>query len=124
MAYKTEDLYNKAIELAKDKSFHFIDDIIASLPCSKKTFYNHFNTDDTEEIHHLHNIKDQLEQNRIIQKQGMRKKWVDNDNATLQISLYKLIGTAEERQRLSQSHLDIKSGGEKIQGINYITPEE
>jgi len=113
MAYKTEDLYKSAIELCKDDSMHFIDDIVANLPCSRQTFYDHFPLESDK----LDSIKEALNQNKIKVKEGLRKKWNTSDNATLQISLYKLIGNDEERKNLSQSYHDHTTGGEKLNDI-------
>lgn len=102
MAYKTEELFDQAIKLIKEKNLFFIEDVIALLPCAKPTFYDHFKIDSYE----MNIIKDELENNRIAIKSSMRKKWYDSDNATLQIALMKLIGTDEERKKISNTYID------------------
>ena len=101
MAYKTEELFDQAIKLIKEKNLFFIEDVIALLPCAKPTFYDHFKIDSYE----MNIIKDELENNRIAIKSSMRKKWYDSDNATLQIALMKLIGTDEERKKIGRAHV-------------------
>ena len=61
-------------------------------------------------------FKEIIENNKINQKRQLRKKWFDNDNATLQLALYKLIATNDERERLNTSYnkTDVTSQGESL----------
>ena len=93
MAYKTSELEKKALEAIKKHKLFFIEDIVAYLPCDKSTFYNH-------KLHELDTIKDALEKNKVEVKTSMRSKWYKSDNPTLQMGLYKLIGTEQEAERL------------------------
>lgn len=117
MAYDKKELFEQAKEAIKINELHFIEDIVASLPCDKTTFYRQFKKDSNE----YNELKELLTENKISRKQKLRKKWSDSDNATLQLSLYKLIGNDEDRQKLSQTHLDIKSDGESISlEVNWV----
>ena len=123
MAFDTQELYNKAEKAIKENNLFFVEDIVAFLPCSKPTFYDHFPIDSNE----LNNLKELLEDNRVAQKVKLRKKWSDTDNATLSLALYKLTGTSEERKRLSQTHHDLTSDGNKLQtppSIVFIDTDE
>ena len=113
MAYVTEELEQQALKAIKEHNLYFAEDVIAYIPCSSATYYNH-------KLEELETIKEALQENRISTKVGMRKKWNDSDNATLQISLMKLIATNDERQKLSQSYNDITSKGKSI----VMTDEE
>ena len=93
MAYKTSDLEKKSLEAIEKHKLFFIEDVVAFLPCSKKTFYEH-------KLHELHSIKDALEKNKVEIKTSMRSKWYKSDNPTLQMGLYKLLGTEQEAERL------------------------
>lgn len=93
MAYKTEELEKKSLEAIDKHKLFFIEDIVAYLPCDKSTFYNH-------KLHELDTIKDALEKNKVEIKTSMRSKWYKSDNPTLQMGLYKLIGTEQEAERL------------------------
>lgn len=93
MAYKTAELEKKALEAIEKHKLFFIEDIVAYLPCDKSTFYNH-------KLHELDTIKDALEKNKVEVKTSMRSKWYKSDNPTLQMGLYKLIGTEQEAERL------------------------
>lgn len=93
MAYKTSELEKKSLEAIEKHKLFFIEDIVAYLPCDKSTFYNH-------KLHELDTIKDALEKNKVEVKTSMRSKWYKSDNPTLQMGLYKLIGTEQEAERL------------------------
>ena len=107
MAYKTKELEKQAIEAIEKYKLFFIDDVVSYLPCSTATFYNH-------KLEELETIKEALKKVRTEIKVSMRSKWYKSDNPTLQMGLMKLIGTDEERKKLSQNHTDHTTGGEKI----------
>ena len=100
MAYKTEDLFNTAIEQIKKNKLFFIEDIIAFLPCSKTTFYEHF----TNESNYYKKMFEELEKNRTELKVSMRSKWYKSNAPALQMALMKLIATPEELKKLSMQH--------------------
>jgi len=74
-------------------------DIWAHIGISHSTFYEHFS--DFSEC--LKEIEQALLKNKIDLKVGLRKKWRDSENATLQLALYKLVCTTEERQALAMN---------------------
>ena len=110
MAYNTAKLKKQAIAAIEKHKLFFIEDVAAFLPCARSTFYEHFSdkSDDRKEIDEL------LERNRIEVKTSMRSKWYKSDAPALQLSLYKLIATQDERSALSMSKVDVTSGGEKL----------
>lgn len=112
MAYKKAELEEQALRAIKDNNLMFVTDVPAYLPCSTATFYN-------KELEKLEAIKEALEQNRIKTKNGLRAKWYKSDNATVQIALYKLIGTEEEAHRLngSRQQLDHTTNGKDIPSV-------
>lgn len=106
MAYDREEIYNKAIDLIKnDGRLVFIEDLCCMLQIDKSTFYNW-------KFHESQEIKDLLGNNRITMKMKMRENWLNSDAPALQMGLYKLIGTREERQILSNT--DVTSNGKSI----------
>jgi hypothetical protein len=107
MAYDKKKLEKEAIEIAKNKKCLFIDEVVAFLPCTRSTFYNH-------ELEKLDTIKEVLYKNRNQMMYVQNHKWYKSSNPTLQISLRKLIGTDDERKKLSTSYQDITTDGEKI----------
>ena len=107
MAYKTEELEKQALEAIEKYKLFFIEDIVSYLPCNKTTFYEH-------KLNESNAIKDALTKVKTEIKVSMRSKWYKSDNPTLQMGLMKLIGTDEERKKLSQNHTDHTTGGEKL----------
>ena len=105
--YNTSDLEKKSLEAIEKHKLFFIDDIVCYLPCSRATFYNHG-------LDKLDTIKEALTKVKTDIKVSMRSKWYKSDNATLQISLMKLIADPEERQRLSQSFMDVTTKGKSL----------
>lgn len=110
MAYNKADLERQALEAIKEHNLMFVTDVPAYLACSIKTFYN-------KELQELQSIKDALERNRVKVKNGLRAKWYKSENATVQIALYKLIGTEEEAHRLNGTRQDITTNGESLSNI-------
>ena len=110
MAYNTATLKKQALEAIEKHKLFFIEDVVAFLPCGKTAFYEHFanETNDRKDIDEL------LERNRIEVKTSMRSKWYKSEAPALQLSLYKLIATTDERNALSMSKVDVTSGGDKI----------
>ena len=105
MAYKTEDLLATAIEAIKKNRLIFIEDIIAYLPCSKPTFYEHFpNESDTYK-----KMTDLLDQNRTELKVSMRSKWYKSNSPALQMALMKLLSNETELRKLSMQAVEQKT---------------
>ena len=115
MAYKTSELKKNAKEAIKKYKLIFIQDIIDYLGISKDTFYVHF-PHESDSYKDLFNL---LIKNRIDMKIGMRHKWYNSDNATLQMGFMKLIGTEEERDILNQSDDKKISTNVQYNIINY-----
>jgi len=97
MAYKTSELKKRAVTAIENKRFIFFEDIYSSLGISRSTFYEHF----PKESEGYNDLDRLLQENKISMKGGMRRKWYESDNASLQISLYKILGSEEEVQRLN-----------------------
>jgi len=108
--YNRDKIFEQAKELTVKHKLFFIEDIVAMLPCSKPTFYELFPPDSNE----LNELKELIDTNRTSIKIGLRKKWNDSEAPALQLSLYKLICSNEERKNLSMTHADVTTGGEKI----------
>jgi hypothetical protein len=100
MAYNRDELYKMAIEAIQKNRLIFVDDIVAYLPCSRSTFYEHFpsKSDNYEKMFEL------LNKNRTELKVSMRSKWFRSENPTLQLALMKILSTDEELRKLSMQH--------------------
>jgi hypothetical protein len=110
MAYKTEDLFNTAMEQINKNKLFFIEDIIAYLPCRKSTFYEHF----SNESDYYKRMFEELEKNRTELKVSLRSKWYKSNAPALQMALMKLIATPEELKKLSMQYNDHTTDGKEI----------
>ena len=117
MAYskaQKQQILTKAIAQAKKYNLYFISDVIAYLPISRQTFYDW-------KFDKIDKLKGILQDNKICVKVALRKKWQESDNATLNIALYKLVGSNKERRMLADRQ-EIKHSGNM--DINKLTDEE
>ena len=101
MAYDKNKLYQQAKEAIEKHNLFFIEDIVAFIPCSKPTFYEHFPLDSDE----LNDLKEMLEQNKIKTKSSIRAKLYKSEKAGELLALYRLIATPEEHRKLNQSYI-------------------
>lgn len=106
MAYDKQKLYKQALEEIEKNKLYFIEDLVAFLPCSKPTFYDHFPVDSNE----FNAIKDRLEHFKVQTKVELRKKLMDGRGSEL-IALYKLLSTEEEAHKLNGTKQEIKHDG-------------
>ena len=73
-------------------------DLALQIPICRKTFY-------VEKFHEDNDIIDLLDDNKAVKKAQLKRRWGDDDSApVLQIALYKLLGTQEEREVLNNKH--------------------
>ena len=100
MAYDTQELLVRAEKIIPEKNLVFIEEVAVFLGISISTFYSHFKKESKE----YKRVVDLLNQNAVTTKHSMRNNWRESENATLQISLMKLIGTDTERDRLTQNY--------------------
>jgi hypothetical protein len=108
--FNKKKLFEKAKEAAKEKELIFIEEIVSYLPCGKTTFYEYFPAN-SEEMNELKTI---IEDNAVEIKSGLRKKWRESENPTLQIALYRLTSRTDEHKKLNQAYIDHTTDGEKI----------
>ena len=99
MAYKTEELKVKALDVAKRYQCIFIEEIADAMNISKATFYEH-------KLNELNELKIIIDNNRFAIKNGLRKRWYDTPNPTTDIALYKLLSSKEELHQLSTNRND------------------
>jgi hypothetical protein len=122
MAYKTEDLYKKAIDAIKSNNLFFLTDVYSYLGISHDTFYKHFPLESEK----MEAIKEAVEKNKARTKISIRSKLHSSTSPTGLLALYKLICTPEERKALSMQHHDHTSEGEKITNVTfeYVKPQD
>jgi len=120
MAYNKEEIYKETLELIEEHKLYFIEDIVSFLPCSKQTFYDFYPIDSDE----MDVIKKQLSKNKVNTKVQIRRKLEDGKSAAELLAMYKLIGTEEERKRLSSTYIDHSSGGKELKGLTEEERED
>lgn len=103
VAFDRDKLYQQAQTAIKENNLFFIEDIVAFIPCSKPTFYEHFPIDSNE----LNNLKGLLEKNKIRTKSAIRAKLYKSPKASELLALYRLICTPEERKMLNQNYIEL-----------------
>ena len=102
MAYDKKKLFEQAKDVIVKHKLFFIEDIVSFLGCSKTTFYELFPIDSDE----MNELKRLLETQKTELKVSMRSKWYKSENATLQITLMKLICTDDERKKMSVNYTE------------------
>ncbi len=113
MGLDTKELKTNCLKVAATKHIYFIEDVLAGVGIARQTFYTHFPKDSQD----YKDIVSLLTQNKIKTKQKLRTKWLELDNPTLQVALMKLLGNKRDRKRLTQSHIDATSKGQKIDEV-------
>jgi hypothetical protein len=119
MAYDKKEIYDDALKAIHEHHLFFVSDVLAYIPCSKQTFYDFF----PPESDKLDNIKRKLNDNKITTKVEIRGKLLKGEKAAELLALYKLIGTEEERQALSQTYQKIE-GDLKTNKTYELTDEQ
>jgi len=120
MAYNKQQIYEQAIKAIDDHNLFFIEDIVAFLPITKKTYYEYFPLESDES----NNLKEKLEINKIKTKSAIRAKLYKSAKAAELLALYRLLATPEEHRKLNQAYVDHTSKGEKIGKFADWTDEQ
>lgn len=113
MAHDRKEKFKLAKEMIVKNKLFFLDDVFAFIGINKSTFYDWWPIDSNES----NELKQMLETNRIEIKSSMRSKWYKSDAPALQMALMKLICTDDERKKLSMTHTDVTTDGEKINNL-------
>ena len=93
---KYKQLEENYITLIEKRNITFIDELFIYSDIQPSVFFDN-------ELNKSQKIKDKIEINRSKLKKELREKWLESTNATLNVALYKLICTEEERKSLSSS---------------------
>jgi len=121
MAYDKKKIFEQAKEVTVKNKLFFIEDIVAFLPISKKTFYEYFPLESNES----NELKELLDTNRIELKVSMRSKWYKSNAPALQMALMKLIASPEELRKLAMNHVVSEEAEKPIfNGIDLDVPTD
>ena len=109
--FNYEKLKKKALAiLEKKRDIYFFSDLAIELGMSRQYLYERGFSPDKDDA-----LKEALENNKKFIKRGLRVKWYNNDNATTQVALYKLLADDEELKRLNNNaDINLTSDGLKI----------
>jgi hypothetical protein len=99
----------KTIEKNKWMRWAHIDWLALSF--SRATAYNHA-------LDKLDTIKAAFEQNRSKATNYLLQKWIQSDNATLQIAAFKIIAEEEDHKRLNQTYVEQKNKNVDLSGMS------
>ena len=119
MAYDRNKIFEQAKEVIVKHKLFFVEDIVAFLPISKKTFYEFFPLESNES----NDLKELLETNRTTLKVSMRSKWYTSNAPALQMALMKLIASPDELRRLSMQFVESENTNKNIDA-GKLTDEE
>lgn len=111
MQEKSKIYEEELLKVIKEKKIAFFDHCFAFVSFSSSTAYNH-------ELEKLDTIKNAIKQNRVKSKNYLLNKWIESDNATLNISAYRLLSDSEEHRKLNQTYNDIDLSASKNITIN------
>jgi len=118
MAYDSKELEQKALKAIEEHNLMFIEHIVAFLPCSKETFYNH-------KLHESDPNKKAVEEKRVSKKTKLLSGWIDSEVPSLQIAAMKMISEEHEAHRLNGTRQEIKhEGGIKSTVIKWKPAED
>ncbi len=91
---KYNELLKTSIDAVNEHNILFLSDVAAYLPITRTEFYLY-------ELDLAPALKDAIENQRALAKQLLIQKWMKSESPTLNIALYKLIGTQAERLALA-----------------------
>ena len=87
--------------ISKYPIFSFKDIFIYYKACTRATAYNH-------NLNKLDSIKEAIYTNRRKAVTSLKAKWLNSDNATLQLAAMRLICDADEHRALNQNYTNIR----------------
>lgn len=101
------------IEIIKRENIKFVVDIFAYYGrIVRSDFYN-------LKLHESKEIQDLLEKNKIISRNRQMKRWEESDNPVLQIALFRLTCTDEQRKMISTNYNESQTTLLDKDGNNY-----
>lgn len=99
--------------LKKKKDIYFFCDLATEMGYSYQWLYE-IGLDKVEAV------KTALLENKKQVKRGLRNKWFNNDNATTQVALYKLLADDDELSRLN-NNMDVSLNAK---GLNVVVADK
>ncbi len=106
MAYNTEKLYKMALKIIQEREVRTIEGVIALMPCSKPTFYDHFPVESDE----FNSIKRELNKKKVEGKERLIRMMgsITHGSPAERIFLYKLWADKEEKEAIYDTSIKAK----------------
>lgn len=113
MNEKSKKYEEELLKVIKSKKIAFFDHCFGFTSFSRTTAYDYkLNESDV--------IKAAIAENRATAKNYMLNKWIASDNATLQISAYRLLSDPEEHRLLNQNTNQVEVETDKVKPIEIV----
>jgi len=97
---KAEQYESEILKVIEENKIYVIKDIFAFYTGIKSSQFYNLKLEKSESI-----LK-ALDDNKVKTKYSLKQKWLDSNNAILQLALYKLICTDDERRALSMQQIE------------------
>lgn len=108
MAYDKEKIEKEILKAIEEEELTFFSEVPLFVSPARSTLYE-------LELDKSDKIKELLSANKLKLKNKMRRKWRESDNATLQISAYKLLADDDELKRLTVNKAEVSGpNGESL----------
>ncbi len=112
---KYEEEIIQVIEEKKIKRFSHV--FLFYTGCSRATAYNY-------ELEKLDTIEEALRNNRETAVNYMLDKWIESENATLQLAAMRIVGEEEDRRKLNQQYIEHRDNSDnQITQIEIVEPQ-
>lgn len=117
MEEKAKKYEEELLKVIKEKKIAFFDHCFGFTSFSRTTAYD-YKLNDSDAI------KAAIATNRATAKNYMLNKWIASDNATLQISAYRLLSESEEHKKLNQTYIDHSTESSKPLKFEIINNDD
>lgn len=120
MAYtrkeKKEILEKAKADIKADDNILFLDDVIAGMPISKKTFYEWWpkGSDEYNEMWRM------INDNRVTVKKYIRLKLRLSGKASELLALYRMICTEDERRAINMNYMELSGKPDSEIKIGFV----
>ena len=123
MAYNTEELYQMALKIIKEREVRTIQGVVALMPCSKPTFYDHFPVDSDE----FNAITKELNKKKVEGKEKLIEMMLDPEQSSPseRIFLLRMWADKEEKEAIYDTSIKAKIETPKHEiTLNLIKDDE
>jgi hypothetical protein len=103
----TQEYHDELLKVIQEKKIKKLDHAFGYTSFCAATAYNH-------KLEKMESIKEAIQNNKVRIKNTMLDKWIESDNATLQVAAFRLLSDSEEHQKLNQSYIDHTTKGKEV----------